>query len=198
MSVYVTPPRRKVSTVPRFRTAGRKFGHMWVAMFADTREELHAMAKDLGLEAWHFADHKFFFNYSLGPKNRADAIALGAKPMAQKDIFQQMYLKQLAAQQAAQAELEASKLRGRLAHESTFRLPGAPPAEPIDPTPTPTEAAHADDDDIGPTTADPELACPHGCVSDCEKCDDMPLCRSCDSKMVSAEGQLCNVCAGRP
>jgi hypothetical protein len=53
---------------------GARYGHLWCHLLADSVEELHAMAKKLGLKrSWYHNYH-----YNLLPPKREQAIKLGA------------------------------------------------------------------------------------------------------------------------
>lgn len=59
---------------PAARRTSERNGHRWCHMIADTEDELHALARRIGLKrAWFQADH-----YDLVPGRRAAAIAAGA------------------------------------------------------------------------------------------------------------------------
>ena len=62
--------------------AAKRFGTKWCHMTADTPEELHEMAKKLGLRReWcsdHTQPHSRTLHYDLVPSKRARAVKLGA------------------------------------------------------------------------------------------------------------------------
>jgi hypothetical protein len=74
MTVYVDDMRRP-------QTVGRVRGS-WSHLFADTREELHAFAAQLGQKRSWFQDHPTRWHYDVTDSVRARALALGAQPMA--------------------------------------------------------------------------------------------------------------------
>lgn len=47
-------------------------------MYADTLEELHAMARAIGMRREWFQDHRDFPHYDLVPTRREKAVSLGA------------------------------------------------------------------------------------------------------------------------
>lgn len=63
---------------------------LWAHMTADTREELHDMAKLLGIRRW-FQDHRVHWHYDLTPRLRERAIELGAVPITDRDMGRMMY-----------------------------------------------------------------------------------------------------------
>lgn len=59
---------------------GRRHGHQWCHMVADTEEELHAFAARLGLKrSWAHRRRNGKCHYDLVPTKRARAVVLGAQ-----------------------------------------------------------------------------------------------------------------------
>lgn len=82
MSVYVDDLVPNVSTDPRARRVGARHGHEWCHLWADTREELLAFAKRLGMRpAWIQSSRRGLIHFDLVPPRRAAAIRLGAIPL---------------------------------------------------------------------------------------------------------------------
>lgn len=80
MAVYVDPLFRWESKDPQAFRVGERNGHMWCHMFADTDEELHALAARIGMRReWHQPrpPHRLS-HYDLTPGRRKRAVALGA------------------------------------------------------------------------------------------------------------------------
>lgn len=78
MSVYVDEIRHY--DVIRDRQAARA-SRDWCHMFADTEEELHAMAKRIGMRREWYQDHStnpLMHHYDLTPRRRETAIKMGA------------------------------------------------------------------------------------------------------------------------
>jgi hypothetical protein len=121
MTVYVDKPkviRAKKNTQAYF--AGAKHGHKWCHMFADTLEELHAMAEKIGMKREWFQEHPRFPHYDLVPPRRAKAVALGAKEKDTRDILQDIALKMKAELESAQdavVEQRFPALRGAVDRE---------------------------------------------------------------------------------
>lgn len=57
---------------------GTRTGHRWCHLWADTVEELHALAARIGLRRSWFQSHTRLPHYDLTPSKRALAIAAGA------------------------------------------------------------------------------------------------------------------------
>lgn len=56
-------------------------------LFADTIAELHAFAQSLGMRPEWFQNKPSLPHYDLTPKRRERAIALGAKPLAGRELL---------------------------------------------------------------------------------------------------------------
>lgn len=59
------------------RTSSRN-AHLWCHLWADTPEELHALARRIGLKRAWFQDRPGFPHYDLTPGRRALALRAGA------------------------------------------------------------------------------------------------------------------------
>jgi hypothetical protein len=57
-------------------------GRRWAHLMADTLDELHAMAEQLGLPRRAFQDKRSGAHYDVPAELRAQAIALGAVPVS--------------------------------------------------------------------------------------------------------------------
>ena len=78
MSVYVDGIN-DYSPLSSVGEKARKYGTRWCFMYADTEEELHAMACDLGLlRKWCNTKRTWFICYNLTESKRQKALALGA------------------------------------------------------------------------------------------------------------------------
>jgi hypothetical protein len=77
MTVYVDDAmiRAKVGTLDR----------QWCHLMADTPEELHAFAAELGLKRSWFQDHQPYWHYDVTAGVRARALALGAQPVTARE-----------------------------------------------------------------------------------------------------------------
>jgi hypothetical protein len=74
-----------VDTVREYRTAGlrhTRFCHL----LADTREELHAMADQLGVPRRFFQDHPWRWHHDLPEPLRERAVALGAREITLHEV----------------------------------------------------------------------------------------------------------------
>lgn len=74
MPVYVD----KLQTVTPKGAQARRVGNRWCHMTADSLDELHAMAEQIGMKREWFQPHATFPHYDLVPSRRARAVALGA------------------------------------------------------------------------------------------------------------------------
>lgn len=70
--------------LPRTRQA-RRYGTLWCHMVADTLEELHDLAKKIGLKRAYFQGHGRFPHYDLTPNKREQALKAGAGYMSARD-----------------------------------------------------------------------------------------------------------------
>jgi hypothetical protein len=57
---------------------GARHGHKWCHLFADTEEELHAMAAAIGMRRSWFQNKPGFPHYDLVMSRRKHAVSLGA------------------------------------------------------------------------------------------------------------------------
>jgi hypothetical protein len=82
MTVYVD--QLKEYPVTAISKRAQKWGQKWCHMWSDDIDQLHAMAKHIGLKQEYFQDGKFK-HYDLIPFKRAKAIEFGAIEMSLKD-----------------------------------------------------------------------------------------------------------------
>jgi len=76
MSVYCDPlEARKPSKAWAWSHSAR--------LFADTADELHALARQIGLKRHWFQDEGFFPHYTLTANKRKQALQIGVKPLSQ-------------------------------------------------------------------------------------------------------------------
>lgn len=66
-----------VDSVRAYPDAGLRFTH-FCHLLADTRSELHALARQLTIPERAFQDHPWRWHYDLPEQLRASAVALGA------------------------------------------------------------------------------------------------------------------------
>lgn len=93
MAVYVDELRtiRPADSRPQ----AQRNGDRWCHMTADTEEELHAFAAQIGLKrAWYQVGgrkvwHWYLSHYDLVPSKRALAVRYGAREVALSDMAQQ-------------------------------------------------------------------------------------------------------------
>lgn len=78
MAVYVDQPFVLESIVPQAFRVGAKHGHVWCHLFADTPEELHALAARIGMRREWCDEDPDGGHYDLTPPKRAAAIRAGA------------------------------------------------------------------------------------------------------------------------
>jgi hypothetical protein len=68
-----------VSEEPQARRVGARHGHRWCHLIADTAEELHELARRIGLKReWAQLSRRGLLHYDLTPTKRAAAVKLGA------------------------------------------------------------------------------------------------------------------------
>lgn len=79
MPVYVDDLVRNVSTEPRARRVGARHGHLWCHLWADSRVELLAFARRIGMRAaWIQTSRRGLWHFDLVPPRREVAIRAGA------------------------------------------------------------------------------------------------------------------------
>jgi hypothetical protein len=79
MSVYVDKSFEMAASEPQAFRTGAKHGHRWCHMWADTEDELHTMAKRIGMRREWFQDNgRSLPHYDLVPTRRTAAIKIGA------------------------------------------------------------------------------------------------------------------------
>lgn len=81
MAVYVDELFKWESANSQAFFVGQRHGHQWCHMWADTTEELHVMAKRIGLRREWFQDKPGFPHYDLTPPRRQEALMCGAEFM---------------------------------------------------------------------------------------------------------------------
>ena len=80
VSVYVDELRQWPEEA--IATAARKHGQLWAHLFADTEDELHAMADAIGIKRkWYQGDH-----YDICMEYRVYAVKLGAVEITLKQL----------------------------------------------------------------------------------------------------------------
>jgi hypothetical protein len=82
VAVYVDPLFTMESRNAQAFRVGTRTGHRWCHMFADTPEELHALAERIGMRrAWADDHDGDGGHYDLTPPKRVAAIRAGAIPV---------------------------------------------------------------------------------------------------------------------
>lgn len=81
--VYVDELQTYPSKDPIAHRVGARHGHKWCHMWTDdpTLEELHQMARRIGLRVEWFQPKRGFPHYDLVPPRRAEALMCGAEFM---------------------------------------------------------------------------------------------------------------------
>jgi hypothetical protein len=74
-----------VDTVRDYPGAGLRFDR-FCHLLADTRDELHAMADQLGIPRRFFQDHPWRWHHDLPEHLRAQAVALGAREVTMHEV----------------------------------------------------------------------------------------------------------------
>jgi hypothetical protein len=74
-----------VDTVRDYPGAGLRYTR-FCHLLADTREELHAMADELGMSRRFFQDHPWRWHHDLPEPLRARAVELGAKEITMHEV----------------------------------------------------------------------------------------------------------------
>ena len=90
-----------------------KFGRMIMChMIADTEDELHAMAQQIGVaRRWHQHRRSADSHYDVSLSMRAKAVALGAKEITWRELGTMVYERRKAA-------VAAARVLGDVSHES--------------------------------------------------------------------------------
>lgn len=88
MSVYVD--EIKAYPTGAIKPGARHAGHNWCHMWADTSDELHAMATKIGLKRAWFQDGGSLPHYDLVPSKRAEAVANGAITKSLRDALREI------------------------------------------------------------------------------------------------------------
>ena len=89
MTVYVDEIK-DFSAVSRRK--GLRYSH-WCHMFADSRQELHDFAGQIGLLPRWFQDHPVRWHYDLTPGRRGQAVRMGAREITFRDVSTSLYLR---------------------------------------------------------------------------------------------------------
>ena len=84
-----------VDTVRAYPNAGLRFTD-YCHLLADTPEELHAMAADLGIPRRAFQDHPWRWHYDLPGHLRPTAVRLGAVEVTMHEIGSLMKARRMA------------------------------------------------------------------------------------------------------
>jgi hypothetical protein len=87
MSCYVDVARH-------YPDAGLRFSD-FCHLLADTREELHEIADQLGMPRRFFQDHPWRWHYDLPLHLRADAVRLGAKELSTREVAEMLRRRRL-------------------------------------------------------------------------------------------------------
>jgi Protein of unknown function (DUF4031) len=74
-----------VDAVRSYPTAGLRFTE-FCHLLADTREELHSMADELGIPRRFFQDHPWRWHHDLPGHLRAQAVRLGAREVDMHEV----------------------------------------------------------------------------------------------------------------
>jgi hypothetical protein len=74
-----------VDAVHEYPDAGLRFTE-FCHLLADTREELHAMADELGVPRRFFQDHPWRWHYDLPEHLRRQAVLLGAEQLTMHEV----------------------------------------------------------------------------------------------------------------
>lgn len=94
MSCYVDPLFVFPSREPHAFRTGKKYGHQWSHLWADSPAELHSMAAAIGMRREWFQDKPGFPHYDLVPPRREQALFLGAIEMRLSDWKRKVRLEQ--------------------------------------------------------------------------------------------------------
>jgi hypothetical protein len=85
MAVYIDGLFRAQARDSQARAVGRRTGHRWCHLIADTEEELHAFAAAIGMKRAWFQPTSFP-HYDLTPARRAAAVGLGAVEVTRHEL----------------------------------------------------------------------------------------------------------------
>lgn len=84
MAVYVDELMTIEARGAQAHRVGARHGHRWCHLFADSLDELHAVARRIGMKrAWF--QNKRLPHYDLVPTRRAAAIRAGAIPLGRRE-----------------------------------------------------------------------------------------------------------------
>ncbi|MDP9022269.1 MAG: DUF4031 domain-containing protein [Actinomycetota bacterium] len=64
----------------------RRVGTEWCHLTADSRQELHAFAQQLGVRRSWFQDDPVTWHYDLTPQQRTRAVRLGASELSRREM----------------------------------------------------------------------------------------------------------------
>jgi hypothetical protein len=81
MTVYVDA----IFTAEPQGKQAKSHGVRWCHMISTDLEELHEMARKIGLKRSYFQDHRIYPHYDLAPAKRALAIAEGAQEITTEE-----------------------------------------------------------------------------------------------------------------
>lgn len=93
MSCYVDELFTAESKVPAAFRVGKRSGHRWCHLWADTDTELHEFARKILLRRNWFRPHRTLNHYDLTPGKRRQAIAAGAIPVSLFDWLRRKHSK---------------------------------------------------------------------------------------------------------
>lgn len=96
MAVYVDELFCLPSRNPQAFAVGRRHGHQWCHLWADTGDELHAMARKIGMKPAWFQHNSRLPHYDLVPPRREMAIKLGAIVKTKAELVRDMRLARIA------------------------------------------------------------------------------------------------------
>jgi len=89
VTVYVD----KLTRYPNITGVAKRYGNYWCHMWADTLDELHAMADRIYLQRGWFQDRQGFPHYDMVQSRRLAALKAGAVEKSLKDhIREQLQL----------------------------------------------------------------------------------------------------------
>ena len=74
-----------VDAVRHYPGAGLRYEH-FCHLLADTRDELHAMADELGIPRRFFQDHPWRWHHDLPEHLRRQAVELGARELTLREV----------------------------------------------------------------------------------------------------------------